>query len=52
LGFYDQRRFGEVFLKGPKEAWPGKTALGPDPLTGLTRERFVDMVKEKSNSSI
>src|SRR5207253_2033075 len=48
LAFYDQRRFGEVFLKGPKEGWPGKTALGPDPLEGLTREDFVGMVKEKT----
>src|SRR5205814_5815162 len=48
LGFYDQRRFGEVFLKGPQEPWPGKTTLGPDPLNGLTREQFITMVREKT----
>jgi len=48
LAFYDQRRFGEVFLKGPLEGWPGKTVLGPDPLNGLSREHFIEMVKEKT----
>ncbi len=48
LAFYDQRRFGEVFLKGPRDSWPGKTTLGPDPLNGLKQRRFVEMVKEKT----
>ena len=48
LAFYDQRRFGEVFLRGPQEKWPGKTTLGPDPLDGLSQESFVDRVKEKT----
>lgn len=48
LAFYDQRRFGEIFLKGPRDRWPGKTALGPDPLNGLSKERFISMVKEKT----
>jgi formamidopyrimidine-DNA glycosylase len=48
LDFYDQRRFGEVFLKGPKDPWPGKTELGPDPLNGLSQEDFIGMVKEKT----
>ncbi len=48
LAFYDQRRFGEVFLRSPKDAWPGKTALGPDPLNGLSREDFIGMVKDKT----
>jgi formamidopyrimidine-DNA glycosylase len=48
LEFYDQRRFGEVFLKGPSDPWPGKTALGPDPLNGLSREDFIELIKAKS----
>jgi formamidopyrimidine-DNA glycosylase len=48
LAFYDQRRFGEVFLRAPQAAWPGKTALGPDPLNNLSREAFISMVKEKT----
>jgi formamidopyrimidine-DNA glycosylase len=48
LAFYDQRRFGEVFLRSPQDAWPGKTALGPDPLNGLSCEDFIGMVKDKT----
>jgi formamidopyrimidine-DNA glycosylase len=48
LAFYDQRRFGEVFLKGPSEPWPGKTVLGPDPLDGLTRDDFIGRVRGKT----
>lgn len=48
LDFYDQRRFGEVFLRAPGENWPGKTSLGPDPLGDLSCETFVSMVKGKT----
>jgi formamidopyrimidine-DNA glycosylase len=48
LSFYDQRRFGEVFLKSSTQAWPGKTAIGPDPLDELSRESFVQMLRAKS----
>src|SRR4029077_4792892 len=48
LAFYDQRRFGEVFLKAPSEGWPGKTVLGPDPLNGLNRQHFIERVREKT----
>src|SRR4029077_17354014 len=48
LAFYDQRRFGEIFLKGPGDPSPGKTELGPDPLLEINRSQFADRVKEKS----
>jgi formamidopyrimidine-DNA glycosylase len=46
LAFFDQRRFGEVWLKGPADPWPGKTTLGPDPLDELDTESFVTMVRK------
>jgi len=48
LAFYDQRRFGEVFLRGPKDKWPGKTDLGPDPLDSLSQEDFVGRLRQKT----
>jgi formamidopyrimidine-DNA glycosylase len=48
LAFYDQRRFGEVFMRSPEGVWPGKTVLGPDPLDNLSRDAFIGMVKGKT----
>ena len=48
LIFYDQRRFGEVWLKASGDAWPGKTALGPDPLIEITEMDFVTRVRQKT----
>ena len=48
LAFYDQRRFGEVFLKGPQDKWPGKTESGPDPIDGLSQDDFVGRVRRKT----
>jgi formamidopyrimidine-DNA glycosylase len=48
LGFYDQRRFGQAWLLAPGEGSHSKSALGPDALTELQREQFVDLVKRRA----
>ena len=48
LGFYDQRRFGEVWLLRPEEAWRSRNPLGPDALTELTCAEFVRLVKSRT----
>jgi formamidopyrimidine-DNA glycosylase len=48
LGFYDQRRFGEVSLLRPGQIWREKNPLGPDALTELKRDQFVSLVKSRT----
>jgi formamidopyrimidine-DNA glycosylase len=48
LGFLDQRRFGELWLLRRGEAWPAKHTPGPDALTQLEREFFVEGLKRRS----
>jgi len=48
LSFYDQRRFGEVWLLAPGQAWPSKSDLGPDALKELTQDMFISLVKKRT----
>ena len=48
LSFCDQRRFGEVWLLGPTDAWHSKNPLGPDALTELRCDDFVRLVKGRA----
>jgi len=48
LGFYDQRRFGEVWLLRPGEVWRSKNPLGPDALNEMKRDEFIRLVKSRT----
>ncbi len=48
LGLYDQRRFAEVWVLRPGEAWRSRNPLGPDALNDLTREEFIALVKGRT----
>jgi formamidopyrimidine-DNA glycosylase len=48
LSFCDQRRFGEARLLNPEEASRSGNSLGPDALTELGRDEFVQIVKKRT----
>jgi len=48
LGLYDQRRFAEAWLLSPEQAWHTDTPPGPDALTELKREQFVQLLKGRT----
>ncbi len=48
LSFYDQRRFGEVWWIAPGQSHRSLEALGPDPLTQLSADQFLRLVKSKT----
>ena len=48
LAFVDQRRFGEVWLLSPEQAWPSKNPLGPDALDELNEKIFVELLKKRT----
>jgi len=48
LQFRDQRRFGEVRFRAPGERGGTKHPLGPDALSELKRDQFIDIVKTRT----
>jgi formamidopyrimidine-DNA glycosylase len=48
LELCDQRRFAEVQLLAPEEILRAKNPLGPDALTELRRDAFVQIVKKRT----
>ncbi|HVO33715.1 MAG TPA: bifunctional DNA-formamidopyrimidine glycosylase/DNA-(apurinic or apyrimidinic site) lyase [Elusimicrobiota bacterium] len=48
LCFYDQRRFGEVWLLAADQGWPSRAPLGPDAVDELARDYFVRLVKQRT----
>jgi formamidopyrimidine-DNA glycosylase len=50
LSFYDQRRFGEVWLLSPGQAWHSDRIPGPDALSDLNLPMFLGILKGRSTS--
>lgn len=48
LSFVDQRRFGEVWLLGPRDPWPSREPLGPDALE-MTLAHFAQSLRQKKS---
>src|SRR5262245_45334699 len=48
LGFYDQRRFGEIWYLKSGDPWRSRNPLGPDALAELNEKDFVRLVKGKT----
>jgi len=48
LNFYDQRRFGEVWLLSPEQKSHSATTPGPDALNELNVELFRDMLRGRT----